>query len=825
MVEASSRARVVTASRSQYANSNVRFLQWVSVNEPTVLNREWLKLVFEDVGKVLPRDGGVLSNKFKKAMKKRLVGYDKACAPLVFASPKLVPELFLQWIHTLGTGYDSVNTHRSAIRSLFVDHEQPFDTTPWADDIGRVFKGIQKEKARERQEGKVAKEKGKRAMPMEIFSSMAKRMWTSQSSAKSSRGKGKKEFRASFAILYMILSWNLMSRSKNIGAIQLSHLSWSNDALSVMFCVMKTNHTGRNMHPRHVYANPLMPHICPILALGVYLVTNDFGRGASPLFPGSSQYDRFTSTMKDLHDEFKKTFDCLRLYGTHSFRKGAATYCSSGSTSCPSHSAICLRCGWKQPGVQDTYLVYAAAGDQFVGRTVCGLPVNAPEFAIIAPHFVNEGEALIERAIQTCFVSLDALDNRVKMFCLASVVYHRKWLRDNLPKGHELFRSALFVSNGLLEKLALHVVCGLAEAGDTITASGIPPHISHLGSLARVGSQIEQMSNSLNAQMTSFVQHVDSACEKVTQDVLRGLDERQIESHVTPTMHVKDVFQSTGFEEMLAEMRKNLQSLSSSDLPRMRPGNAAGGEMVPDTELQTFSWGGKVNRLLPESFRFPKKAQVREMWLLYMCGNAAEGIRPVRDVGFDHFCDLQTRKRASEFFKLMRVIEDYLREKEQFEDTSDVDAAMKMFDLGKESLNIPSKTEKSRSRRVWQLGWRRASVIVQSQRKKKEARQKRARHSDSEENEPIPPKDKEEMESDEEVESMDVSDDDKCKQGDDNDDEDDVDNAKGDDNDNIEEKGLSEHDEMEEVSHVRSQPHRKKKIIGVPLPSRKRVRN
>lgn len=257
--------------------------------------------------------------------------------------------------------------------------------------------------------------------------------------------------------------------------------------------------------------------------------------------------------------------------------------------------------------------------------------------------------------------------------------------------------------------------------------SGILRHISHLGSLARVGSQIEQMSKSLNAQMMSFVQHVDSACEKVTQDVLRGLDDRQIESHVTPTMlkdRVKDVFQSMGFEEMLLEMRKYLQSLSSSDLPRMRPGNVADGEVVSGAELQTFSWGGKVNRLLPKSFRFPKNAQVRDMWLLYMCGNAVEGVHPVRDVGFDHFCDLQTRKRASELFKLMRIIEDYLREKEQFEDTSDVDAAMKMFDLGKESLNIPSKTEKSRSGRVWQLGWRRAFVIIQLQRKKKEPRQK-----------------------------------------------------------------------------------------------------
>jgi hypothetical protein len=44
--------------------------------------------------------------------------------------------------------------------------------------------------------------------------------------------------------------------------------------------------------------------------------------------------------------------------GTHSGRKGAATYASSGSTSGPSAAAIHLRAGWAMGGVQDTYLRY-----------------------------------------------------------------------------------------------------------------------------------------------------------------------------------------------------------------------------------------------------------------------------------------------------------------------------------------------------------------------------------------------------------------------------------------------------------------------------------
>lgn len=87
--------------------------------------------------------------------------------------------------------------------------------------------------------------------------------------------------------------------------------------------------------------------------------------------------------------------------GSHSTRKGAASYVASGSTACPSHAAITLRAGWKMPGVQDTYVRYEAAGDMFVGRTVAGLPFNSHLFSVLSPHFLNTGDAAT--AVTTCF--------------------------------------------------------------------------------------------------------------------------------------------------------------------------------------------------------------------------------------------------------------------------------------------------------------------------------------------------------------------------------------------------------------------------------------
>ena len=42
--------------------------------------------------------------------------------------------------------------------------------------------------------------------------------------------------------------------------------------------------------------------------------------------------------------------------GTHSARKGAASYCSSGTTLGPSNTAVHLRAGWSMGTVQNTYL-------------------------------------------------------------------------------------------------------------------------------------------------------------------------------------------------------------------------------------------------------------------------------------------------------------------------------------------------------------------------------------------------------------------------------------------------------------------------------------
>src|SRR6185436_21154466 len=97
----------------------------------------------------------------------------------------------------------------------------------------------------------------------------------------------------------------------------------------------------------------------PILGLAIYLMTSNFSElGTEQLFPGAkeSQASRYSQFMRRYYTrpEVAEELSARGLkqgeLGTHSARKGAATFCASGSTDCPSITAIQLRAGWHLDG-------------------------------------------------------------------------------------------------------------------------------------------------------------------------------------------------------------------------------------------------------------------------------------------------------------------------------------------------------------------------------------------------------------------------------------------------------------------------------------------
>jgi len=256
------------------------------------------------------------------------------------------------------------------------------------------FAAIRKNKAKEAANGSTPAESGKKPISFALYQKLLMVM-LKQSDKK-----------YVFASTVMILSWNLMS--KNTMNICSSHINWIEDALTILFAHQKNDQYGERRDPRHIYANPHLPHICPILNLAMYLIVYPLVATDPKLFRGKCQYERFRKIMKDFYslDEVVQVLNNFSIdpnsLGSHSFRKGACTYCTSGSTVCPGGTAIHLRGGWKMPGVDGTYMRWEAAGDQFVGRTVSGLNINSPDFGILPPFFENEELNGFEAVTQVC---------------------------------------------------------------------------------------------------------------------------------------------------------------------------------------------------------------------------------------------------------------------------------------------------------------------------------------------------------------------------------------------------------------------------------------
>ena len=54
-------------------------------------------------------------------------------------------------------------------------------------------------------------------------------------------------------------------------SICFTHIEWREDALLIFFSKLKNDQTGQRLRdPRHLYANPVQPWLCPVLALGAF---------------------------------------------------------------------------------------------------------------------------------------------------------------------------------------------------------------------------------------------------------------------------------------------------------------------------------------------------------------------------------------------------------------------------------------------------------------------------------------------------------------------------------------------------------------------------
>ena len=395
-----------------------------------------------------------------------------------------------------------------------------------------------------------------------------------------------------------------MCRSSSTATVRIDHFTDEGDALGVTFFKSKTDQGGtKRRDPKHLYANPMQPESCCILALAMYLACNS-EHDSGKLFPGASQRDRFGRRLSDLVGHTLPTV--AKAVGTHSLRKGAATFAIGGSTSGPSIVNVCIRCGWSIGSVVERYVHYDGAGDQYVGRVVAGLPLGSGDFATLPPHFQPGSDSVVAAAGRLVFPRLWAHQtlHGVLSMCLASLVFHMDFLINTLPAKHPLLASVLFGDMQLATGLRSNVTL----TSNTMQPTGIPPHVA------------------LHVQLERNMEAIRALPQEVSEGIEKLLEDKGVTAgNITQTL----------LEEVLKKAVNDVVAATQTHSQATAPVESNTLPVHP-----VHFWGGRWH-LLPEDFQLPS-VDVATGWHLWWCGSQGRGIPALLKL---HPRDL-TRKQA-----------------------------------------------------------------------------------------------------------------------------------------------------------------------------------
>ena len=339
----------------------------------------------------------------------------------------------------LGRGsYDNI---RSSIIYLFTMS----NTSPppgFRNSMTTLLKGFTRTIVGQRVEAGESLEEGKEVMSFECLKLLCKKFFEGQND----------EYH--FAHLFLLLEWNLIARSDNIVHLHVNDFKWESDSLLIFLKRSKHDQEGQHGRtPFHIFFNSENPYLNIGLSLGMYFFSHPgvLSNPKNRLFSARFQYNRYAVILNKVIEDNRAEFEQIGVrpgvIGSHSARKGAATLAASGCTVSPSMASICTRAGWKLGGTRDKYIKFENAGDQYLGRVLCGLNCLTMEFSVSPPFFdlpVSELNEQIDRTIMGIVAGgtrINAATFEVLRMCYACVVFHREFLAEHLD-DHNRFRAS-----------------------------------------------------------------------------------------------------------------------------------------------------------------------------------------------------------------------------------------------------------------------------------------------------------------------------------------------------------------------------------------------
>lgn len=495
------------STKEQYENKIKHFFEWTEKNFPHCLNKANDCVDFEK----LTKDG---LGDFLAHVSKRKDKQGNYVNPLKFYSPS------------------HVNGYVSAVKYYYkLLHGEKLP--PDMDEVCvRSLNGFVRRIEALKTSGEIAMHEGKMPMSFEGYRYIAKNTI-----------RADHDFPLFvFAHVFLILCWNLIARCVSVASLTFYNISWEEDCLTIVFPTHKGDKEGKNASPKHVYANPQKPYICPVLSLAIYIwCSGNKIPGSTPVVFSTDvdpTEERFSSWLRNFcikHGaQLVEMGMAIAEIGTHSFRKGIASFIS-GLPGGPSPIAIYLRAGWSLGKVVSRYILEGFGGDQLCGRAATGLSLTDLNFGMLPPHFDNESGPVLTKEEWELYVNgystfYPEKFRRVFPYLLASLCYHYEYLDSTLHSNHPLRLQPIWTS-GILQRLKPRLLGGSIEAPSRIEATGVPPHIIIAKNLLETNLYIQRLETSLLDRLKALPAEVrEEIVNAVTINGVQHMTEEKFES-------------------------------------------------------------------------------------------------------------------------------------------------------------------------------------------------------------------------------------------------------------------------------------------------------
>lgn len=494
--------------------------------------------------------------------------------------------------------FQHVSGYKSAIKDYYSTKEVKI-----SDEIEKMFKqffdGYVRTIAKLKQDGVMSIVEGKQPMSFRVYKFLASKAIEQE-----------KDYNlAIFSHLYLLLCWNLIARCVSVGSLMYNHVSWENDPRVVVFPSHKGGKEERTALPKHVYANTAEPSICPILSLAVYVFTRGYEREGSKMtiFAGEAE-SRFSKWLSNLCAANKGLLKNqgveISMIGTHSFRKGIASFLS-GTPGGATAISIYLRAGWSLGPVQSRYILEGEGGDQVCGRAASGLPLTDVSFANLPPHFLQSDRECLsseqwEDILSGYSTFYPSNFREVIPYLLASLVHHQPYLAGlqvTNPR-HPLFIQRVWTS-GILLRLKSSVGAGCnRNPVSRMTATGIPPHLV-------IANRILDLQQGMESMRDQIVAKLDEPPEALKQSILENF---QIDGTVPITRHEMHEMMKTSIDDLKSTIESSLRNLPQREKDTSTPsisGMTDSVNRIRDIASYTsWSWNGHIHPV-PENYEFP----------------------------------------------------------------------------------------------------------------------------------------------------------------------------------------------------------------------------